>query len=216
MNRKKALFIVLPLIFIMIGLFFAIFFNVGRLTYTYSDVYDGYLVKRAYGNEKEYVIPKKYRNKDIVGVSTRAFYKHSKLEKITFKDNTNISYIGRLAFSECKKLKSINLEYIEVIDKGAFSYDISLKELKIGAKYIGGSAFYKCKKLEDVVLLYGVISIGTFSFAECSNLFTLTIPESCNEIGVNAFSYSGLNTLYVPRKFEDDTYLLSLDCVIYY
>lgn len=216
MNKKKILFITLPLVFMAIGLFFVIFLNVPRLTYKYSDLYEGYLVSKAYGNSKEYVIPKSYKGKDIVGVSTRAFYKHDKLKKITFKNEEGIVYIGRLSFAECKNLEEINISYANIIGKNAFQYDKKLKDITLSANYIGGSAFYKCESLTNVNLNIGVESIGSYAFAECKNLYELRIPETVKEVANDCFSYSGINTLYVPKSLIGSEYLSTLDYVIYY
>lgn len=214
--KRKTMFILFPTLFILIGLFFAIFFNIPRMTYTYSDQYDGYLVYKVYGNSEEYIVPKTYRGKNIVGVSTRAFYKHSKLKRVIFKEEENIEYIGRLAFSECKNLEEVNISYAREISKNAFSYDVSLKAITLSAEYIGGSAFYKCSALEDVTLNHGVLSIGSYAFSQCKSLECLYLPNTIENVYEHCFNYSGLKELYAPEYLKEDSYLKTLDYVIYY
>lgn len=213
--KKKILFIVLPLIFIGIGIFFAIYYNVPRLTFVYSSYHGGYLVEHAYGDAKEYVIPKTYNEKRVVGFDTRAFYNHQKLEVITFEDEENITYIGRLAFSECKSLKSISLPKLNTIDKSAFYNCIKLESISLGVNHIGGCSFFGCSSLTDVTLTK-LDTVGSYAFSECKSLKTLRLPETVTRVYSNSFIYSGLTELYVPKSLQDNDYLKTLDYVKYY
>ena len=215
-KTKKILFITIPLVPILIGLFFAIFFNVPRLDYTYSKEYDGYFVSMAYGNASEYYIPEMYNDKKVVGIDSRAFYNHDKLETITFEKPEAFRYCGRLAFSECHNLKNINLEYTKTIEKNAFYNCLSLENINVGAKYIAGSAFFGCESLKNVELSEECRSIGSYAFASCHSLEYLVIPRYVSTIGNNCFEYSPLKELKVSSIFKNDSYISKLNYVIYY
>ena len=75
--KRKLLYLLLPLIPIAIGIIFACYYSIPRLEYTYSNEYGGYMVSRAFGDSKEYYIPKEYNGSKVVGVSTRAFFRHT-------------------------------------------------------------------------------------------------------------------------------------------
>lgn len=214
--KRKLLFLLLPLIPIVIGIIFAIYYSIPRLEYIYSEEYNGYLVSYAYGDNKEYEIPSSYKGMNVVGISTRAFYRHHSLERITFEKEENILFIGKLSFSECESLKEISIRYANVIEKNAFAFDSSLERIELKAKNIGGSAFFECSSLSEVTLNMGVESIGSYAFSRCTSLKELNLPASVYNVFDGAFNHSGLEVLNVPLSLRDNAYLKSLDYVKYY
>ena len=214
--KRKLLFLLLPLIPIVLGIIFAIYYSIPRLEYIYNEKYNGYLVSYAYGDNKEYEIPSSYKGMNVVGISTRAFYRHHNLERITFEKEENILFIGKLSFSECENLKEISIRYANVIEKNAFAFDSSLERIELKAKNIGGSAFFECSSLSEVTLNMGVESIGSYAFSKCESLKELQIPKSVYDIYIHAFNHSGLEVLNVPLSLSDNAYLKSLDYVKYY
>ena len=214
--KRKLLYLLLPLIPIAIGIIFACYYSIPRLEYTYSSEYGGYMVSRAFGDSKEYYIPKEYNGSKVVGVSTRAFFRHKSLERIVFEAEENIDIIGRLSFSECPCLKDISISYASTIEKNAFSYCKSLDKIDLRAKYIGGSAFFGCESLNSLTLNLGVESIGSYAFSKCNSLEELYLPKSIKHVYIDAFSYSGLKQLYAPIHIMDNEYLNTLDYVTYY
>lgn len=208
--RYKIIIIVLVL-FTTIGLF--LYYYIPRLIYEYNEKYDCYLVSYAFGDLEEYVIPKVYNNKPVYGTTTRAFYQHKKLKSIKFEEPSNFKYVGRLSFSECDNLEYINLEYIEIIERGAFSYDYKLNNLCINAEIIGGSSFYKCEGLVNVEL-NNTLSIGSMAFSNTS-IKNILIPKCCIEIGVDCFydcNYIKEVNIY-NETLEKNIYLLDYDYI---
>lgn len=215
MKVKKLLFILLPLPFILVAIFFSIYNNIPRIVYTYNEAYDGYLVDYVYGNSKEYVIPKEYNGKKVVGFDSRAFYEHKGLESIRFEEETNIKIIARLAFAECNNLKTMSLSNLDEIGKNAFQNCISLDNINFSVERIEGSAFFGCDSLKSVTLT-NTDSIGSYAFSMCKSLEELKLPFSCRTVYDSCFLYSGLKELIVPRRLQHNTYIKSLDYVTFY
>jgi len=137
-----------------------------------------------------------------------AFYMHKHLESIYISQWVTI--IDTEAFSKCYHLRKIIFEERTNNIKLSFGY----------------AAFFRCILIESVKLPFGVISISNFLFNGCRNLHTIIISQSiklidelafyncehlttiiyedrpCNTelvIGSCAFSYSGIQILYIPK-----------------
>ncbi len=202
---------IIPVVVILILSVFLVlyYFFKPRLVYSYNDKTDTYLVDYAYGNGKEYTIPEKYNGKYVTGINVRAFYKHSKLEKIVFENKEMVKTIGRLAFSECPNLKEIDLSSVELIERNAFAYDTSLNNLTLSCKHIASSAFYKCTGLNNITLNEGVESIGVFAFSYCT-FSEIKLPKSINVVYDDAFKYqSNLTKISVYYRYKS-SYISSL------
>ncbi|MGM9970227.1 MAG: leucine-rich repeat domain-containing protein [Anaeroplasma sp.] len=219
--KHKVLLISISAISLSIVIFLILFFNIPRLTYKYDKDYDGYIVNKAYGNSKKYIIPNDYKDKPIIGVGTRAFFRHDRLEEIVFEEPQNIRIISKLSFSECPKLKSIDVSYAEIIERNAFSYDYSLNNIRVSAINIGSSAFYKCESLKSIEFLEGVKTIGSLAFSY-TIVEEIILPETIHIVYVDAFKYmNNLNKIIIPSSKNNQAfninnqYLISLDNVFY-
>ena len=75
---------------------------------------------------------------------------------------------------------------------------------------IGNMAFSDCSDLTSVTIPESVTSIGSDAFQKCSALTAITIPESVTSIGGGAFfACSGLTSITIPRsvtKIEDSIF----------
>jgi hypothetical protein len=214
--KRKLLYLLIPLIPILIGIFFAVYYSIPRLEFEYNSLYEGYFVSYAYGDLEEYTIPKEYKGAKVKGFSIRAFFSHKALKRIIIEDELSIEYVGRLAFSECDNLNEISIKYAKEIGKNAFAFDVSLKKIELSAPLIGGAAFYGCEALESVTLEPGIISLGSYSFSGCKTLKTLTIPDTIIDIYTGCFNSSGLEEFFVPSHIKNNAYIQSLDYVKYY
>ena len=201
---------IIPFVIMTLSVVISVFtmYNNPALIYEYDEALEGFIVSDARGNISEYTIPDNINEIPVVGIGVRAFFQHSDLEEVKFENPENIKLIDRLAFSECPKLKTIDLRYVEKIGKNAFAYDSELNNLEIGAKHILGSAFFMCEALDTITLKEGVISIGTFAFSHTKRE-ELKIPYSMKTIYNDAFKYMNLKTLYIPYGFTSGniTYL---------
>lgn len=121
-------------------------------------------------------------------IGNGAFSLCAKLEKINLPEN--LTYLGVGAFENCTKLEKINIPAgIEVINERAFESS-GLKEVTIPStvKTVGMMAFNSCRKLEKVIISEGIKSIEHSAFSSCPLLSDITLPESLENIGDNAFN----------------------------
>jgi len=93
-------------------------------------------------------------------INSRAFGNCINLKSVTFSENSNLSEIGLVAFSNCNGLESIELPD-------------SLKRIK-------ALAFSNCTKLTSITFPNGITEIDGFS--DCTGLTSITIPDSVEEI----------------------------------
>ena len=108
--------------------------------------------------------------------------------------------IGSKAFSDCSRLKNIELPpTLKTIDDNTFSGCSNLEKISLpGVETINGGAFNGCSKLSEVRIPSTLKSIGDGAF-NCGNLkrvYTYTI-EPVN-IRQSTFSNYATATLYVP------------------
>ena len=99
-----------------------------------------------------------------------------------FNFKGQITKIGSNAFSNCKKLKTINLESLTSISDNTFLFNMSLNNIKIpNVKIIECGAFMYCRSLQNI---------------------DLSICSKLKEIHSYAFSSCDLHTLHIPRNVE--------------
>ncbi|MDR2575673.1 MAG: leucine-rich repeat domain-containing protein [Treponema sp.] len=90
---------------------------------------------------------------------------------------------------------SLNSELLLAINKNKFiNLDLS------GSTFtsIGEWAFSDCTNLASVTIPNSVTSIGNRAFRDCTNLTDITIPDSVTSIGHEAFSGTGLTSITIP------------------
>ncbi len=124
-----------------------------------------------------------------------------------------ITYIGRLAFSECKELKSVvKGKNVDQIAAGAFVYCDKLESISTKARYIDNRAFWGCRSL-TVEIPYDVISIGSNAFEDVNKVqgtkatnHKLVLGNNLKKLGENAFNVKNLKSVIVIlEEFEGNT-----------
>ncbi len=117
-------------------------------------------------------------------------YKHQIRQVVVGKD---ITAIGKFNFFWCSKLQAVTFEedsQLERIGWGAFGYS-SLQTIAIpdSVTRIDGYAFYYCSKLSDVTIGENsrLASMGEYVFKADTSLHSLYIPDSTVQIGANIF-----------------------------
>ena len=197
----------------------------------------------------------------VTGIGLCAFKNCTALTDIYIPDS--VSVIGWCAFRDCKNLKSIKIPYgVERIEAGAFLGCTSLSditvpdtvtyivkgvledtnwyknqpdgivyigkiaycykgempentslEIKQGTKALGISAFSGCTNLHSITLPNSITKISEDSFSNCTNLENIIIPNSVTSIEVNAFKgCKNLTNVIIPSGVTNiDSYAFS-DC----
>lgn len=149
------------------------------------DEEDPYYIKQWYIGEdtiKKVIIPE-----GVEEIQSYAFAKLTALEEVVLP--TTLKKIGVGAFYGCEKLKKINLENVQFINK---------------------EAFFECA-LENVNL-DSVVAIGNYTFAY-NKLVSLTLPTTAQSLGEGAFRYNGelANVTFKASKIKIAPYVFA-DC----
>ena len=167
----------------------------------------------------------------VTNIESSAFAGCSALERITIPDS--VTSIGNGAFGSCAGLQSITIpNSVTSIGSSVFEWCTTLSRLSIpfigdsssnwssldslfgGHLYnkvrtviltgdiesIGNSAFYDCTNLTSITIPDSVKSIGPGAFSGCSNLTSITIPNAVTSIGSSAFNgCSSLTSITIPN-----------------
>ena len=115
---------------------------------------------------------------------------YHKITEVVFEDDCVVETIGRRAFEEAIYLRSICLPYsVKLVYENAFKGCTSLTSVTIGygVTSIPESCFEGCTALTDI-LFGGVTELGARSFAGCTALEYLSLPEGIAAIGGGAFT----------------------------
>ncbi|MBR1520755.1 MAG: leucine-rich repeat domain-containing protein [Bacteroidaceae bacterium] len=103
-----------------------------------------------------------------------------------------------------------NSKYTDkVVIPESFSYD----EVIYSVTSIGWDAFRNCSDLTSVTIPNSVTSIGRGAFRNCRDLTSVTIPNSVTSIGEYSFyGCSGLTSLSIPNSVMSIGYFAFIDC----
>ena len=164
----------------------------------------------------------------VTSIEEYAFDRCTSLTSVTIPDS--VTNIGKDAFYGCSGLTSMTLPFVGArrgnsgTSDSVFGYifgeaygqsytyqsygngDIkvtippSLKSVTITDETtLGYGAFYNCSELTSVTIPDSVTSIGSSAFYNCSSLTSVTIPDSVTSIGDYAFGgCSGLTSVTIP------------------
>lgn len=129
-------------------------------------------------------------SENLENISSNAFYGYKGLQQISYQENSKLTTINDMAFSECTNLTIVKLPQ--------------------SLKTIGKYAFSKCTKLNDITLIEGLETINDFAFLECTTLENIDLVNSIKEIKESAFSKcTSLKTITLPENItylEDKTF----------
>ncbi len=126
------------------------------------------------------------------GLDEQAFMFCKYLTSVTLGEG--LKTIPYMAFSNCNKLASINLDNVTFIGNAAFA-ESSITSVNLSsAEYIDEYAFTRCEKLTSVSLNEAGTDIGEGAFSYCNSLTTVTNLGSSEEIGDYAFAYAGITS----------------------
>ena len=148
---------------------------------------------------------------DVRSIGKGAFFECSRLKSISIPESVII--IGDNAFSSCKGLTSVILpESITDIGNYAFDSCLNLANINIpeSVTSIGNFAFYSCDSITKIDIPGSVASIGNSTFRACSGLSSINIGDGVKSIGRDAFSYCySLSGITIPgsvKAIGDDAF----------
>ena len=153
----------------------------------------------------------------VTKIGERAFYKCSRLEKITLPHK--LKKIGQNAFSGCASIKEVSLgKNITEIGYGAFASCTNLESITMSynstVEYttsIDNSVFLDCTSLTKVSLSENVTSIGNCAFSGCSALESLTLPESLTSMGYQMIEETAISSITIPKNVSSCSSTYSTD-----
>ena len=130
-------------------------------------------------------------------IRSYAFYKSVKLPEVKFPQT--LAVIGSSAFQKNDILASTIYiganDHTLTLGDYAFNQCIALPAVNLPGNLssIGNNTFQNCEKLKDVIFekiegYYPDLTIGSYSFAQCPIIESLTFPGRLKSIGTYAFS----------------------------
>lgn len=109
-------------------------------------------------------------------------------------------------FSNCKKLKSVEIEEgITSINESTFENSSLLEDVKLpqSLKLIGAFAFKNCKSLSTVTFPEKSETVGERAFEGCSALTEINLPYGLKELYPMAFNgCTNLKTVVLPKTID--------------
>jgi hypothetical protein len=139
----------------------------------------------------------------ISKIYSGAFKDCRNLERITLKEN--VTNMGVWAFDGCVNLREVSLSSsLKTIKRGTFRFCKSLEHINIpeATVSIGDKAFFGCVSLQMVKIPPNVHTIHKYAFADCIGLKLAELSEGLKTIEKNAFEYSDIIDLVIPRSVD--------------
>ena len=144
----------------------------------------------------------------VTSIAGEAFYSCNKLQSVVIPDS--VTSIGKSAFYNSSLKTLTIGGGVKEMGNYAFASCYGLREVIIcdGSEVIGGRAFYDCYSLTNVVIPDTVKTIGTNAFGMSSSAYrneikTLDIGKGVQTIEANAFSAcTQVQTIVIPESLQ--------------
>lgn len=178
------------------------------------------------GSAAEVIIPETIEDCPVTGIGFGAFWGCSSLTNVTISDS--VTYVEQEAFSECTGLTSVTIgKSIQWIGPDAFSCCDKLTSVYISdvaawcninfgwytgnPLYYAGKLYLNGKLVTDLVIPDGVTTIDANTFINCSDLRSVSIPESITCVGrAGGYAFRDGNNLKY-NIYENGKYLGNSD-----
>ena len=160
---------------------------------------------------------------NLTSIESYAFDSCSRLTSITLP--SSLTSIGNGAFSGCTNLQpSVTDQGVKYLGNSENPYlvlwdgtDITTSSYTVNekCKFIYNAAFDWCSGLKSIDLsnCTSLTSIGSYAFASCSRLTSITLPSSLTSIGNGAFDgCGGLTSITLPSSLTSIGSFVFQDC----
>ena len=142
---------------------------------------------------------------------------------LTYVEMENIKVINLDGFSRCHNLIEAIFKNVRVIGDGVFSFCDKLTKIEVPNAISLGFGFFLKSGIESIVLNDEILEIESYAFISClklkniklptnlerirnntfyasGSLIITSLPETLEEIGEYAFSYTKISIKHLPKK----------------
>lgn len=153
------------------------------------------------GSDANIDIPSEIEGKSVIYISICAFAYCDKLTSVTIP--SSVTFIDYGAFKGCSSLTNIKIpDSVSYIVNDAFKGTAWYNNQPDGLVYAGKTA-YKFKgempANTEIAIKSGTVSISCYAFLNCTNLTSITIPDTVTRITEGAFyGCTGLSSFIIP------------------
>ena len=148
-------------------------------------------------------VPATLDGKTVVALGKVAFQNATNITGVTLPDS--VKEIGLWAFKGCSNLSSVNLNKLEKISSSAFENCPSLKTVVIPKTLVNvaGGVFTGTTKLTSVTFEEGSTIIPRSILQDCTDITSVTIPNTVTSIENYAFTNSGITEITLPDSVKE-------------
>lgn len=140
----------------------------------------------------------------LTSLGRKCFYGCESLEVVNLGSCPSLKTIGEGAFSLCNSLAAVRIpDSVTLIDDDAFFDCSRLEKVKLGSKVerIGMYAFAFCDRLLSISFPASVKTVEMYAFVQCDALATISLG-SVKTIGNYAFAFTDPAALSIPASCE--------------
>ncbi len=128
---------------------------------------------------------------------------HSNLREVELPKG--LTCIGASAFCYSSDLDEVKIpSTVTKIKQSAFSGCTGLTKIELPPQLeeVGYNSFYGCSGLTEITIPSSVKTIPSGAFENCTSLESVTLSEGIGEIGTEAFQYTKLKSLNIPKSVK--------------